>query len=316
MMKTARRNRRFALWPRLLLSLFALLLVVLASPGAALAHPADVYLQATYITVAPTQLEVELDLSPGVLVAPQVLPLLDSNGDEQISDAESQAYVNSVLSQIELKADGAPVALTITKIDIVPYLNFQAGYGTIRVFATAALPANLSSTHVIDYRNHFAPAGSAYQVNTFVEKNAAITLGTQNRDDIQQSISVDYTIGAAPTSAAASTAATTETWASSSSQSQQLLVFLQAPALSPWVLVLALALAAILTWYVINPVPRPSPQTRLKDGPPEADRHPEGIRLGESSRWFEKRPGRMPTARPSLIADEALPEWPEYLDLD
>jgi hypothetical protein len=79
---------------------------------------------------------------------------------------------------------------------------------------------------------------------------------------------------------------------------------------------LALALATILTWYVINPVPRPRPQTRLKDDSPEADRHQEGIRLGESSRRFEMRPGRMPTAWPSLIADEALPEWPEYLDLD
>jgi hypothetical protein len=37
---------------------------LLAPPQAALAHPLDVYLQASYITVAPTQIVVELDLSP------------------------------------------------------------------------------------------------------------------------------------------------------------------------------------------------------------------------------------------------------------
>lgn len=111
----------------------------------------------------------------------------------------------------------------------------------------AALPEGLSGRHVIGYRNDFAPAGSACQVNTFVEKNAAITLGTQNRDDIQQSISVDYTIGAAttPASVSSGTSAAAETLASSF-QAQQLLAFLQAPALSRWVLAPALALAVLL----------------------------------------------------------------------
>src|SRR5215218_3550064 len=84
------------------LGLIALLLALLAPPLAALAHPLDVYLQATYITLAPTQVIVELDLSPGVLVAPQVLPKLDTNRDQQISDAEGQAYVDAMLSNVVL----------------------------------------------------------------------------------------------------------------------------------------------------------------------------------------------------------------------
>src|SRR5438067_9050604 len=105
------RRRRRGLRPTLLLGLIALLPGLLALPAAALAHPLDVYLQATYITVAPAQIVVELDLSPGVLVAPQVLPQLDSDGDQQISDAEGQAYGDAMLRNIVLQVDGKPLAL-------------------------------------------------------------------------------------------------------------------------------------------------------------------------------------------------------------
>jgi nickel/cobalt transporter (NicO) family protein len=250
------RGRR--LGPIPLLGLIALLLGLLAPPEAALAHPADVYLQATYITAAPTQIVVELDLSPGVLVAPQVLPQLDTDGDQQISDAEGQAYMGAVLRNVVLHVDGKPLALAVTKIDMPAYLNIQAGYGTIRIFTTATLAAGMIGTHQIAYTNNFAPIGSAYQVNTFVDKGVAIVLGKQNRDGTQQSITVDYTIGSAAPAATAATSMTAATAgtasldtaigasAGASGQARQLLAYLYAPALSPWVLLLALALAAAL----------------------------------------------------------------------
>jgi hypothetical protein len=102
---------RRGLRPAVLLGLIALLFTWLALPQAALAHPADVYLQATYITVAPTQIVVELKLTPGVLVAPQVLSQLDPDGDQQISEAEGQAYVDAVLRNVVLQVDEEPLAL-------------------------------------------------------------------------------------------------------------------------------------------------------------------------------------------------------------
>src|SRR4051812_32206942 len=175
-MKTPRSIRRRGLRPTLLLGLLALLLMVLAPPGAALAHPLDAYLQATYITVAPAEIVVELDLTPGVLLAPQVLPQLDRDGDQQITDAEGQAYVDAILSNVVLQVDGQPLALAVTKIDMPPSLNVQAGYGTIRVFPVATLPAGVTGSHRIDYKNNFAPRGSIYQVNAFVDKGVPITL--------------------------------------------------------------------------------------------------------------------------------------------
>jgi hypothetical protein len=204
MNKLCRVGRR-GLWPTLLLGLIALMCAVLARPQAALAHPLDAYLQATYITVAPEQIVVELDLTPGVLLAPQVLPQLDPDGDQKISDAEGRAYVDALLQDVALKVDGQALALTATKIDMPPYLNVQAGYGTIRIFTTVALAEGMTGSHQIDYKNNFAPAGSVYQVNAFVDKDVPITLGKQNRDDIQQSMTMDYVIGGAASSATATT---------------------------------------------------------------------------------------------------------------
>jgi nickel/cobalt transporter (NicO) family protein len=246
--------RSRTLRPTLLLGLIALLIGLLAPPQAALAHPLDVYLQASYITVAPAEIGIELDLSPGVLVVPQMLPQLDTDRNQQVSEAEGQAYVDTVLRNVVLQVDGKPMTLAVTTITMPDYLTFQSGYGMIRIFTTVSLPDGLTGTHQIAYTNTFTPTGSAYQVNTFVEKGAALTLGKQNRDSIQQSLTVDYTIGGAvpatgvlaTPAAAATTAATIGTAAGASGQAQQLLAYLYAPALSPWMLLLALALAVVL----------------------------------------------------------------------
>ena len=92
------RARRLLAIP--MLGLVALLAAMLAPARAALAHPLDVYLQATYLTVGPAQIVVELDLTPGVLVAPQILPELDTDGDEVISDAEGQAYYAALKTRL------------------------------------------------------------------------------------------------------------------------------------------------------------------------------------------------------------------------
>ncbi|MFN8539421.1 MAG: hypothetical protein U0232_18325 [Thermomicrobiales bacterium] len=237
-----RRIRR-----RLILSLglLGLLLALLVPVQAALAHPLDIYLQATYITVSPAQVVVELDLTPGVLVAPQALALLDADGDQQIADAEGRAYAETIVRNVAIQVDGQPLALAITKIDMPEYLVIQAGYGTIRVFTSATLAAGLTGTHAIAYSNNNAPAGVAYQVNTFVENGAAITLGKQNRSDTQQSIAVDYTIGDAAASAAPSATASVST-TGATGQAGRLLAYLDAPTFSAGTLLVAVALAVLL----------------------------------------------------------------------
>lgn len=251
-MSDPRRSRR---WPRALrgLASVALLLALLSgagilTPQAAQAHPIDEYLQATYITVAPDDIALELDLTPGVLVAPQLLPAIDTDGNEQISDAEGQAYADTVLRDLLLQVDGERLILSPTRVDVPTYLNLQAGYGTFRVFANAALPDSMTDTHQILYSNGYAPPGATYQVNAFVDKGDAITLGKQNRDRTQRSMTVDYAIGNASPGADVSlaTAPADDAPAGVAGQAQPLLAYLDAPDMSPWRLLLALGLAVVL----------------------------------------------------------------------
>lgn len=195
--------------------------------------------------MAPTNVIVELDLSPGVLVLPQVLPALDPSGDRRITDAEGQAYVKAVLSNLTLRVDGQPAALTVTKIDMPPYLNIQAGYGTIRVFTSAALASGMTGSHQISFANAYAFTGSAYQVNAFVDAGVAVTLGAQNRSANQQRMTMDYAIDGSMSTATGSAAAV-KTPAGAIGQARRLLVYLDAPNLSAWKLALALALAVML----------------------------------------------------------------------
>ena len=245
-MSGRRGTKRRWLWPTLPLGPLALLLVLLVPPRAALAHPLDVYLQASYITVAPAQVVVELDLTPGVLVAPQALSEIDTDGDQQIGEAEGRAYAETIVRSVTLQVDGQPLALAVTSVEIPPYLTIQAGYGTIRIFTAAPLAAALTGTHTIAYANNNAPAGASYQVNAFVEQGAAITLGKQNRDSIQQSMTMDYTIGSAATTGTASTNTPGGTSFGVSGQARRLLTYLDAPTLTPLALLLALMMACAL----------------------------------------------------------------------
>lgn len=253
-------DRRNGLRLPFLVGLLACLLTGLL-PQRALAHPADAYLQATYITVTSTQIVVELDLTPGVLVAPQILPQLDTNGDEQISEAEGRAYVTTVLRSVVLQVDGKPLPLTTDKLELPSYLNLQAGYGTIRVFTTATLPAGMTGTHQLAYQNNYAPAGSIYQVNALLDQAGTVTLGKPNRDALQQGMTMDYVIGVigaptattvvsvatiAPSTVAVSAAPTAPLLTEASGQAAQLLTYLYEPIRSPWVLLVALALATML----------------------------------------------------------------------
>src|SRR3954464_3227923 len=102
---------RLCIWS---LGLICLLTSVLLPAKEAEAHRIDEYVQNTYIDPAPDRTTLELNLTPGVLVAPEMLALIDTDGDGEISETEGDAYANEVLRDITLEVDGEPQPLTLT----------------------------------------------------------------------------------------------------------------------------------------------------------------------------------------------------------
>ena len=243
-------------WARLLLlgpvgGLLALVASILA-PAATLAHPLDVYLMGSYVTVTPTQVEVEVDATPGVLLAPDVLTQIDTNGDGTLSDAESRAYVQTIVDALQLSVDGTPLTLSVTKIEMPSSLNIQAGYGLIRIYTSADLPASATAagaTASLSYVNGYTPTGAMYQVNTFTSGDTPIGLGAQQRSDDQASLDVQFaingTVASSGTDTEGSVGSSTET-SSASGWLGTLLAYLEHPDRSPAALALAIGLAMVL----------------------------------------------------------------------
>ncbi|HVO96713.1 MAG TPA: hypothetical protein VMT15_01535 [Bryobacteraceae bacterium] len=175
---------------------FGIWLAIISPAGA---HRLDEYLQATRLSVGIARVEVEIDLTPGILLASNVFGWIDTNRDGQISDAEGLAYARAMLRSTVLKADGAPVQMTLEERSFPTFDAMSEGIGTIRLRATAAIPPAAPGRHQISFLNMHRPESSVYLVNVLVPENPRLQFGEQRRDVAQHGLTLDYTLrGDAP----------------------------------------------------------------------------------------------------------------------
>src|SRR6266704_437804 len=87
-------------------ALASVICTMLAFSGTASAHRLDEYLQATRISLGLDRIVFEMDLTPGVDVAPLVFASINTDHDGRISEAEGAAYASQVLKEIIVEIDG------------------------------------------------------------------------------------------------------------------------------------------------------------------------------------------------------------------
>ncbi|SHN34541.1 nickel/cobalt transporter [Cryptosporangium aurantiacum] len=136
--------------------------------ASAVAHPLDETLQQVYVTPSRTGLDVELVVTPGVLVAPAFVRSLDTDGDRALSVAETSAHVRTAASTLRLRVDGAVVPLTVTGHAHSEYALLAAGGGTVTLEATAPLPAGARNVVLTD---GYRPGRTAVQMDVLVAKD-------------------------------------------------------------------------------------------------------------------------------------------------
>jgi nickel/cobalt transporter (NicO) family protein len=175
---------------------FAVLGVWLATPAPAGAHRLDEYLQATRLSIDLEHVGLEIDLTAGVAVAPEVFAWVDANRDGQISDAEGEAYARQMLRSVGLSVDGRPVPVTLIEIRFPPFREMSLGVGTIQVRATANVSAAGGGRHQISYLNTHRSERSVYLVNALVPADPRIQIADQQRDRAQHGLTLDYTVRA------------------------------------------------------------------------------------------------------------------------
>lgn len=156
------------------------------------AHRRDELLQAARIAVAPEQVDVELDVTPGIDVADGVIHGIDRDSDGALSADETQAYVHRVSSALTLALDGRPIRLesiasTFPELDAI-----RRGEGTIRVRAHARLPRLSEGAHRLWFRNDRDREVSVYLANALVPESSRIAITGQRRDGAQSELTIDF----------------------------------------------------------------------------------------------------------------------------
>jgi hypothetical protein len=152
---------------------------------AAWGHRLDEYLQATRIAVGMKQIRLEMDLTPGVAILQELLPLLDSNKDGHISSQEQKQYAQRVLQDVSLALDGQQQTIKLVAVSFPSLADMEAGEGTIHLKATVNLSAMEARSHELLLRNAHLPKISVYLVNALVPESRAIQITQQIRDERQ-----------------------------------------------------------------------------------------------------------------------------------
>lgn len=169
-------------------------IVALAFPRAAAGHRLDEYLQATRVSIAPDRVVLEIDLTPGVDVAPMIFAEINTDGDGRISAAEGRAYANQVLEDVVLELDGRRQPLTLVGSRFPSYQEMSSGLGTIRIEARSGVWAGDRGRHLLVYRNDHSPDRGVYLVNALAPANRQIEITEQHRDVLQRGLRLGFDV--------------------------------------------------------------------------------------------------------------------------
>lgn len=182
--------------PRTWLVSVAVLGIWVGCPVPADAHRLDEYLQATRLSIDRERLRLEIDLTPGISVAEQVIISIDTDHDGQVSLVEREAYAREVLRSIALSIDGRPTPVVLEDSEFPEILDMSLGVETIRLRATATVPSAAAAVghHTVSYANNHRPLASVYLVNALVPADSRIEIGQQRRDVAQRGLMLEYSV--------------------------------------------------------------------------------------------------------------------------
>jgi hypothetical protein len=176
-------------------SLAVVALAVAAAPRVA-AHRQDEYLQATRVSIDVDRISLDVDLTPGISVASQVLATVDSDHDGEISDDEANAYARRVVGSIALSVDDRPVPTSLIARRFPTRREMILGVGTIHLSAAARLAPAAVGVHHVSYVNAHLPELSVYLANALVPSDARVQISDQRRDFLQRGLTIEYRVTA------------------------------------------------------------------------------------------------------------------------
>ena len=161
------------------------------------AHRRDEYLQAARIAIEPARVDIELDLTPGIALAPNVLAEIDRDRDGIIAGGEAAGYAARVLGEIRLEVDGRPMPLELVEQRFPAVSAMSKGEGTIQIRLAVAVPPLAAGGHRVLYRNDHRPDIAVYLANALAPTTERVAVQAQRRSEDQRDIVIEYLLDGA-----------------------------------------------------------------------------------------------------------------------
>ncbi len=174
----------------------ALAAVFTRGAGRVEAHRLERLLQATLIAVDLDRVRLEINLTPGVDVAPGLISKMDRDHDGRISPAEGKVWLHDFARDLELKMDQKKANLRLLESWFPLTEAMAGGLGTIRLVFEATIPGSAAGRHELYFRSHFETNRSDYLVNALVPASPRIKIKGQRRDESQMETRIEYTVTA------------------------------------------------------------------------------------------------------------------------
>lgn len=171
-----------------------LLLALLVFPAVVSAHRLDEYLQATMVSIEPDAIRLQINLTPGVAVADQVLALIDRNHDGAISETEEVAYAESLKSDLVVKLDQRKIELHLDASSFPSPAELRSGEGIIRLDFSAPAGPFTAGSHGVTFENRHLPKRSVYLVNAALPRYGSVQIIRQERNDDQSVGEIEFSL--------------------------------------------------------------------------------------------------------------------------
>jgi nickel/cobalt transporter (NicO) family protein len=173
---------------------FAIALVLLVLSTDVRGHRLDEYLQAARLSLASERVALEIDLTPGIAIAPGIISDIDSDRDGTIAPVEARAYGQAVLSNIVVTLDGRPVNVSMDRIEVSPAGELRDGVGSIQLRANGTVKRLTAGRHDLRFENNHHPDAAVYLVNALAPDDRSVGVVGQYRDPSQRTARIEYDV--------------------------------------------------------------------------------------------------------------------------
>ena len=149
------------------------------------------YLQATLVVIEPSGVRLQINLTPGVAVAEQVLAQIDRDHDGAISKDDAAAYAELLKRDLSVQLDGHHVGLNLTAYEFPRPSDLRTGLHIIQM-EFAAMSDFDAGAHKLIVKNSHMPTVSVYLFNAAKPKFGSVQVTRQNRNNDQSVGEIEF----------------------------------------------------------------------------------------------------------------------------